>query len=577
MRGACGGTDLRNQSRNGGIDSRKSITLRRAEQRRYCRRGRRARGRDRCFLLGYSFIRPFYLASVMLLSVAVRSRSVRRLACLRHRAPFSTAPVSKQSHIQAYVDAAQRHGCMAALSSPDVGDKLWQAAQAGSPGAATVYAGFDATAPSLHLGHLFIINALRRMVGASNGALRPLALVGGATALIGDPSGRATERAMLTSEEVAANAVAISAQLSDLLAGDGAGHHPPPLVLNNSAWWSDVTMVAFLRDIGKHFRLSAMLAKDFVRSRLSAVGADGDAVDAAGISFTEFTYQLLQAHDFAHLHRHHGCFAQLGGSDQWGNITAGMEYIRRMAASRGEAPPAVHGLTLPLLTTADGAKFGKSAGNALWLSPPGSSTTVPGTSHHKLYQYLFNVADADLQRLLFALTVLSPEAIAAAISDHTRRPQDRTGQKLLAETVVRHVRGDVALASAQRSARILFGDALPDAHDGNSLGADLMVLADGGDLTVWRAPAASAVVGQSLIAVAAASGLVPSKAESRRLLTSGALGVNLRRVKPQASPDGDDKKAPRDFIIAADHVLSPGVLLLSAGKSRQVVVVVPPS
>lgn len=254
--------------------------------------------------------------------------------------------------------------------------------------------------------------------------------VGGATGLIGDPSGRSSERNLLSIEQVAANKVGIQADLQRVLASDRMD------LVDNADWYNGMSVVDFLRDVGKHFRVSAMLAKDSVRSRLES---------DQGISFTEFTYQVLQGYDFFHLHRQHGCSIQMGGSDQWGNITAGIDLISRVTGKHE-----VFGLTTPLLTTATGEKFGKSAGNAIWLNPK-------RTSPFKMYQYLLNTADADVVRLLHLLTFRSLNEIDDAKRTHEASKEERLAQRLLAADVTRIVHGQTGLDHALKATDVFFG------------------------------------------------------------------------------------------------------------------------
>jgi len=252
--------------------------------------------------------------------------------------------------------------------------------------------------------------------------------------LIGDPSGRKSERVLLSADQVAANVVGIKQDLQRVFQ---SVEGPPFVLVDNLDWYWNMSVVDFLRDVGKHFRVSAMLAKDSVKSRLES---------DSGISFTEFSYQVLQGYDFLHLYRDQGCTVQIGGSDQWGNITAGVDLIGRSLGRQNE----VFGLTQPLLTTATGEKFGKSAGNAIWLNPA-------RTSPYRLYQYLFNVADADVHRFLLMFTYRTVEELVAVLEQHRLRPEDRVAQKLLASDVTTMLHGSEGLSEALRASEVFFG------------------------------------------------------------------------------------------------------------------------
>ena len=266
-------------------------------------------------------------------------------------------------------------------------------------GPITVYCGFDPTADSLHIGHLTPLLLLRRFQDSGH---RAVALAGGATGMVGDPSGRSEERNLLDQATLDANVEAVSGQLRSLLRfeGDEGLDGPPALLVDNREWTGDVGLLEFLRDVGKHVTVGTMLAKESVRSRLSS---------EQGISFTEFSYMLLQANDFFELHDRYGCEMQVGGSDQWGNITAGIDLIRRRAGATA------YGLTLPLLTRSDGAKFGKTADAAVWLDP---ARTLP----YELHQYFRNVDDRDVEQYLLRLTLVDVDDVAAVMADHASHP-----------------------------------------------------------------------------------------------------------------------------------------------------------
>ena len=448
-------------------------------------------------------------------------------------------------------------------ASPGAGAALGAALAAprptGSP-PVSAYAGFDPTGPSLHLGHLAVVMALRRLQDAG---VRPIALVGGATALVGDPSGKSAERPLLAAEEVAANAAGIRRCLEGLLdfspatgGGGGGGGGGGALLVDNADFYAGLGALDFLRAVGSRFRLAAMLNKDTVRSRLDAAA---DAAGGGGMSYSEFSYPLLQAYDFAQLARVHGCALQLGGADQWGNITAGIDYVRR--AGGGD----VHGATVPLLTTADGAKFGKSAGNVpVWLD--GALT-----SHHAFYQYLLNTADGDAPRLLRQLTLLPPEELDALAAAHAAAPHTKTAQRALADAVTLAVRGPAALAAARRSAATLFGGGGGDGGGGPpALCADaLLALVAAGQLPSAQCTRAELLPGAgggcgsgggggglSVADAAVRCGAAGSKAEARRLVAAGGLYLNHVRLRD-----------PRALVREADFV-GGRIALLSAGKKK---------
>ncbi|MCG9031030.1 tyrosine--tRNA ligase [Laribacter hongkongensis] len=353
----------------------------------------------------------------------------------------------------------------------------------------TLYCGFDPTADSLHLGHLVPLLMLRRFQQAGH---RPIALVGGATGMIGDPSFKAAERKLNTPDVIAGWVDKIRRQLSPFLSfeGDNAA-----VMANNYDWFGQMNVLEFLRDIGKHFSVNAMIKKESVQQRISR--------EDQGISFTEFSYSLLQGNDFAELNRRFGCKLQIGGSDQWGNITAGIDLTRRLNQQQ------VFGLTVPLITNSDGTKFGKSEGNAVWLDPQKCSP-------YKFYQFWLGVADADVYRFLRYFTFLSIEqidAIEAADKTSGTRPQ---AQRILAEEATRLVHGDEALKAAQRITESLFSNDLSAlmAEDLAQLALDGLPVLD------------MAGQGDGLIDALAASGLAKSKSEARTFIQSGAVSIN---------------------------------------------------
>jgi tyrosyl-tRNA synthetase len=381
----------------------------------------------------------------------------------------------------------------------------------------TVYCGFDPTAGSLHIGHLVPLLMLRRFQLAGH---TPVALVGGATGLIGDPSFKATERSLNSSDTVQGWVASLSAQIRALLPAD-EGMSAPQLV-NNGDWMGQMSALDFLRDIGKHFSVNAMLARESVRQRL--------ARPDQGISFTEFSYALLQSYDFAVLHQRLGCTLQIGGNDQWGNITSGMDLTRRLHQAQ------VHGMTLPLITKADGTKFGKTEGGAVWLDPA-------LTSPYAFYQFWLGTADEDVYRFLRYYSFMSLSEIDALEAEDAKRQGRKQAQQVLANELTELVHGKAALAAVQRISELLFsGDV---ARLGES---DLAQLAQDG-------MPSSTVSGETdLVSLLVESGLANSKRIARELLAAGAISLN-----------GAIKQ---DEALAAEDRLFGRYLLLRRGKKQ---------
>ena len=294
----------------------------------------------------------------------------------------------------------------------------------------TIYNGFDATADSLHIGHMVPLIALARLQRYGH---HPIALAGGGTTMIGDPSGKATERKLITREEVEANVGAIKKQLAHFL--DFEVKANPARVLNNADWLLNLNLVNFLRDIGKHFTINAMINKDSVKTRLER---------EEGMSFTEFSYQLMQSYDFLHLYQQEGCKLQTGGSDQWGNITAGVELIRRAAGA------SAFGMVYPLITKADGTKFGKTESGSVWLS-------AERTSPFRFHQFWLNTDDRDAIPYLKYFTFLTPDEIQELEQALAAHPEQREAQRRLARVMTLTVHGETALAKAEQATQVLFG------------------------------------------------------------------------------------------------------------------------
>jgi tyrosyl-tRNA synthetase len=362
----------------------------------------------------------------------------------------------------------------------------------------TLYNGFDPTGPSLHIGSLVPMMQLARWQRFGH---TPIALAGGGTGMIGDPSGRSSERNLLSQEEVESNVAQIQGQLASIL--DFEAKTNPARIVNNASWLTPVPMLDFLRDVGKHFTVNYMMAKDSVKSRLDR--------DDGGISYTEFSYMLLQAYDFLHLYEHDNCLVQAGGSDQWGNIVAGTELIRR--ARGGKA----HGLVYPLLTRSDGSKFGKTAeGTSVWLSPE-------RTSPYRFYQYWYNADDSDVISYLKYFTWLDKAAIAELEDKVATEPERREAQRVLAQEVTRMVHGETAVARAEQAAGVLFGGDIAGLEATDM--ADIFAEVPSSDV---RRDELSG--GLPLVDLLVTTGLASSKADARRAIQGGGMYLNNERI-----------------------------------------------
>ena len=368
----------------------------------------------------------------------------------------------------------------------------------------TIYVGFDPTADSLHIGHLLGVMMLRRFQQAGH---RPIAVVGGATGMIGDPSGKSAERNLLSKEQLQQNIAGMAQQMRAFLDFDEG--KSSALLLNNFDWCGPWSYLEFLRDVGKNFPVNVMLAKDSVKSRLGR----GEGADAqAGMSYTEFSYMLLQAYDFVHLFDAHGCELQGGGSDQWGNITAGIDLGRRMRGAQ------LQGFTWPLLTKSDGAKMGKTESGAIWLAPE-------RTSPYQFYQYWFNVDDADAANCLRLLTELPRAEIESLDASRAADAAKRESQRRLAEELTGLVHGEAGLAAAKQATDIFFGAEISDLTD-RELG---QIFADVPSKELSAATLQGA--GLPIIDALVEAGLAASKGEARRTVTQGGAYVNNRRVE----------------------------------------------
>lgn len=374
----------------------------------------------------------------------------------------------------------------------------------------TLYSGFDPTADSLHIGHLLPVLTLRRFQLAGH---NPLALVGGGTGLIGDPSGRATERSLNTADTVEQWTQSLRRQLSRFLDFSEKRENPAQLV-NNHDWLGKLSVIEFLRNIGKNFTVNYMLAKDSVDSRIGN-----------GISFTEFSYMILQSYDFLQLNTTHNCSLQIGGSDQWGNITAGLELIGKSTANQA------FGLTMPLITKSDGTKFGKSAGNAVWLD-------AEKTSPYQFYQFWINTDDNDVIRFLKYFTFLSPEEIAQLAEVTAAEPEKREAQRVLAAEVTRLVHGEEALAGAKNITQALFSGNVQNLSQ-----AELEEAFKDAPVTVVEDGA------QPLIDLLLAVQAAPSKRQARQDIEGGAVTVNGIKVTDLAATADTLGRIGGDYLV----------------------------
>jgi len=393
-----------------------------------------------------------------------------------------------------------------------------------SEGALTLYAGFDPTADSLHVGNLVPLLALRRFQLAGHHAI---IVAGGATGMVGDPGGRTSERQLLTPEVLRHNVACIKTQLAQFLDFHAAAN--PARLVDNATWTTPVSYLEFLRDIGKHFTVNAMVAKESVRARME------DREN--GISYTEFSYMLLQAFDFYRLNADHACELQIGGSDQWGNITAGTDLIRKKN-------PGAHawGLTLPLITNADGSKFGKSTGGgSVWLDPK-------RTSPYRFYQFFVNVDDRDVVRYLKFFTFLAPDAIDALAAEHEKNPGARVAHKALAREFTTLVHGKSACDDAVRASEIMFGGGLDGVSEAVFQDVVGEIPTKDFEQTKLAAP------GASLLDLLVHAGLCPSRGQAKKDVEGGGISLNNARVPEVAR------------TVTAGDLLFGKYLLLRKGK-----------
>ncbi|MDX1350955.1 MAG: tyrosine--tRNA ligase [Putridiphycobacter sp.] len=394
----------------------------------------------------------------------------------------------------------------------------------------TGYIGFDPTADSLHIGSLIPIMMLKHMQRAGH---KPIALVGGATGMVGDPSGKSDERNLLDEETLAKNIAGVKGVLSRFLDFDDTENGAK--LVNNYDWMKNFSFIEFIRDVGKHITVNYMSAKDSVKKRIET-----------GISFTEFSYQLIQGYDFLHLYQSEGCKLQMGGSDQWGNITTGTELVRRIGKGEGFA------FTCPLMTKADGTKFGKTAGGAIWL-------TADKTSPYQFYQYWLNATDEDAPRFIRTFTFLSKEDIEAIEAEHAEAPHLRVLQRKLAQAVTLMVHGQDALNSAEKTTAILFNkNATID--DLKELSVQDMLDGFSG---VPQAKVAKADIenGLGIIdALSAKTGFLKSNGEARRELKGNAISVNKAKVK-------------EDYTLSSADLINDKFVLLGKGKKNNYLII----
>ncbi len=399
----------------------------------------------------------------------------------------------------------------------------------------SAYIGFDPTADSLHIGSLVPIILLMHLKRAGH---KPYALIGGATGMIGDPSGKSDERNLLDEETLNKNVAGIKNVLSRFLDFNSTDENTPILV-NNYSWMKDFSFINFARDVGKRITVNYMMAKDSVKKRLSSDSA-------SGMSFTEFTYQLIQGYDFYHLFKEHHVLLQMGGSDQWGNITTGTELVRRMGGENAKA----YAMTCPLITKADGTKFGKTEGGNVWL-------TKDRTSPYKFYQFWLNTSDEDVKKFIKIYTFLTQQEVETLIKKHNEAPHLRILQNRLADEVTTLVHGEEELEKAKKASTILFG---------KSSSEDLKALDTDTFLAVFEGVPQAEVEhneianGLDMIgALSAKTNFLKSNGDARRELNQNAISVNKEKVK-------------EDFIINEEHLINNEFVLLQKGKKNYFII-----
>ena len=394
------------------------------------------------------------------------------------------------------------------------------------------YIGFDPTSDSLHIGSLVPILLLVHLQKAGH---KPFALVGGATGMVGDPSGKSEERNLLSEETLAFNIAGVKKQLSHFLDFNSGAKNAAELV-NNYDWFKDFSFLNFIRDVGKHITVNYMMAKDSVKKRI-----EGDT----GMSFTEFTYQLVQGYDFYWLHQHKNCKLQMGGSDQWGNITTGTELIRRKTG--GEA----FAFTCPLITKADGGKFGKTEKGNVWLDPK-------KTSPYQFYQFWLNASDEDATKWIKIFTLLDPATIDSLIAEHATAPQLRTLQKALAAELTKFVHSEADLNFAIKATEILFGNATTEVLQ--SLNEEQLLQVMEGVPTV-NVTLAQLTEGYDLVSLLADTQIFPSKGEARKMWQAGGLSINKEKINAEFT------------TVTTAQLLQGKYMLLQKGKKNYYLVI----
>ncbi|MGQ1785379.1 MULTISPECIES: tyrosine--tRNA ligase [unclassified Saccharicrinis] len=404
----------------------------------------------------------------------------------------------------------------------------------------TGYVGIDPTADSLHIGHLVTVMMLKHMQVAGH---RPIVLVGGATGMIGDPSGKSDERNLLDETTLRHNQNCIKEQLSHFLDFD-SGKKNQAIMVNNYDWMKEFSFLGFIRDIGKHITVNYMMAKDSVKKRISGEGN-------AGLSFTEFTYQLVQGTDFYHLYNEYGCKLQMGGSDQWGNITTGTELIRRLSKDGEEGK--AFAMTCPLITKADGGKFGKTESGNIWLDPK-------RTSPYKFYQFWLNASDEDAEKYIKIFTLLSQEKVEKLVKEHAEAPHARALQKRLAEEITVMIHGREAYEASVEASQILFGKSTMDALKKIDEDTFLAVFEGVPMFNVSKDELESGIDILELLAVQ--TEIFPSKGEARKTIKGGGVSLNKEKI------------TVGDMSVNTDYLLNDKYLLVQKGKKNFFVVIV---
>ena len=400
----------------------------------------------------------------------------------------------------------------------------------------TAYIGFDPTSDSLHIGNMVPIILLMHLYKAGH---KPIALVGGATGMIGDPSGKSDERNLLTEDILNHNVAGIKRVLSRFL-DFNSNEENAPILVNNYDWMKNFSFIDFARDVGKRITVNYMMAKDSVKKR---VGEEGQ-----GMSFTEFTYQLIQGYDFYHLHKEHNCLLQMGGSDQWGNITTGTELVRRMNDEASKA----YAMTCPLITKADGSKFGKTAGGNVWLD-------ADKTSVYRFYQFWLNASDEDAEKYIKIFTFLDKETIDALIAEHTEAPHMRLLQKRLAEEVTTLVHSKEDLENAQKATNILFGKSTTEDFKQLDEQTLLDVFEGVPQAEIDRVDIEEGL--DMIAALSAKTNFLNSNGDARRALKENSVSVNKTKVK-------------EDYKITTDDLINDKFVTIQRGKKKNFLLIV---